>query len=411
MSKRKSILIYNSTPLFPQGGMNIVRVYNQILTLSRDHNIDFMFLETNNAGSQETYEKLSPICRRVIPIKTFNQTYFYKVLKKLILKKFLNIINYPVDYFNLSNPLTAKKIANTIKKRKYDVIISHYWQASGFFKYLPISKTTKCIDTHYIVEENLILLKKGAYNHLNEKKYGSLLRKELKLQNKWFKKADLLVVNSFLQKDLLKKVNSIKPLIVIPNGQKLNHYLNYDNTNLTKNDLKILFYGALGNQFNEKAVKRIVYNIIPMIKKKLPGIKLIIMGSGRPKWLEEEALSNKNINFLGFVKDVRPVFHQCLLSLIPLESGSGFRGRTIELLASGIPIIGTYNALASVKIEHGINGIIAESDEAIAKWTIELIKNNKLRNKISINGIDFAIKNYSLDVTFGKLSKYFQEKK
>jgi glycosyltransferase involved in cell wall biosynthesis len=133
------------------------------------------------------------------------------------------------------------------------------------------------------------------------------------------------------------------------------------------------------------------------------------MGSSPPEWLKELAEKDSAIEITGFVEDVRPVFARCFACVIPLESGSGFRGRTVELLASGVPVIGTTNALQSVQIEHGVNGFIADTDEEIIHWVVQLIEDKELRKRISNAGRTFAGNNYTLEATFGLLSNYFQK--
>jgi glycosyltransferase involved in cell wall biosynthesis len=404
----KQILIFNSGPLYPIGGMNQVRVLNQIKSLSRDHMVDFCFLYIRENHKQQTIQELGPYCRKIIPVKTITQSLFYRLLRKVLLTRLLRFWAYPLDYLSNSNVLTSRSIASRIKKDEYDVVISHYWQASGFLKFLP-ADTIKCIDTHYLVEENLEVFNNGKYSHIDSEKMGLLLKKELMLQNKMFSYADLLIVNSMVQKDILDETNLSNKSICIPNGQDLDGFFQ-NRPDRQEKDLRLLFYGALSNQFNGRAIKRILEKILPIIRQKKPGLKLVIMGSGPPDWLRKMTSHDPDIIITGFVEDVRTVFAKCFVCLIPLESGAGFRGRTVELLASGVPIIGTSNALKSVQIEHGVTGFIAESDKEIADCALKLLEDNALRQKMSQAGKVFAKNHYSLEATFSKLSNYFSEK-
>lgn len=407
MAARKQILIFNSGPLYPIGGMNQVRVINQVKSLSKNHEVDLCFLYIKDNHRHHTTEKLKPYCRKIIPVKTITQTITYRLLRKFLFNKLMHLWAYPLDFFSNSNMMTSRTIASKLKAQKYDVIISHYWQASGFLKYLP-KNTIKCIDTHYLVEENMEVFNNGKYAHIGSGKMGLLLKKELMLQNEIFSHADLLIVNSMVQKQILDKINPSNESLCIPNGQELDAYFQY-RPNRHEKELSLLFYGALSNQFNSRALKRILENILPIIRKKKPSMKLIIMGSGPPGWLKDTTSYDPDIIITGFVEDVRTVFAQCFACLIPLESGSGFRGRTVELLASGVPVIGTTNALKSVQIEHGVTGFIAETDEEIAAYAIKLIDDNVLRQEVSQAGKDFAKSHYTLEATFGRLSKYFSE--
>jgi glycosyltransferase involved in cell wall biosynthesis len=94
-----------------------------------------------------------------------------------------------------------------------------------------------------------------------------------------------------------------------------------------------------------------------------------------------------------------------------LNPGPGFRGRSVELLASGVPIIGTTNALQSVQINHGINGFVADTDDDIIHYVVRLAEDKELRKRISVAGREFVRTHYSLAATFGVLSNYLQKRK
>jgi polysaccharide biosynthesis protein PslH len=408
MGSRKNILVFNAGPIFPIYGMNQVRVYNQIMRLSKDHKVDFMFLYTEEDSKNLTQEKLSGYCNGIIPVKTLTQSVFYRGVKKVILNWVFDKIYYPLDYYSYSNAVSSRLIIKKISVYKYDVIISHYWQASGFLSNMS-SGIFKCIDTHYLVEENLDLYEKGMYKHFDNGRLEKLLAKELSLQKSCLDNADLIIVNSQKQADILSSKGYFN-VLCIPNGQDLGPFLEYQRDNHMDNKY-LLFYGALSNQFNQKALRRIIDGILPGVKKAHPDVKLIIMGSSPPEWLKEIAAIDSAIEVIGYMEDVRPIFAGCFASIIPLDSGSGFRGRAVELLASGVPIVGTTNALQSVQIQHKINGFIADTDKDIIHWLVRLADDKYLRDKISNSGRIHANKYYSLETTFGKLSEWFKEYK
>ena len=403
--KNKRILIFSGGTIFPITGMHQVRTYNQIKRLAADHEVDCLFLFTKAQQKEATVRELSKYCQSVIPLQTISQSFGFRAAKKVVLNRLFDQLAIPLDYYTLSNRFSAKTIAHIVNKGSYDIVISHYWQASGFLKYLD-KNITRCIDTHYLVEENMILHEEGQYDHLAKQNMGRLLARELKLQQQSFAQTDLLIVNSKPQEDILIKQGR-SGVIYTPNGQDLTPFLSYSKALPSTNNKDILFYGALSNQFNQKALRRILNSIWPSIHAQYTNSKLIVMGSSPPSWLQERALNDHSIEVTGFVDDVRTVFNRSWLTLIPLESAAGFRGRTVELLASGVPIIGTSNALKSVNLQHGKNAIIADTDNAIIKYTLQLIENPELRHQIAEEGKLFAQHSYSLNATFGKLSQYF----
>ncbi len=123
-----------------------------------------------------------------------------------------------------------------------------------------------------------------------------------------------------------------------------------------------------------------------------PRVKLIIAGNNPPF-----ALLNKynypDMMVTGFIEDIKPIIGKCAVMLLPLETGSGFRGRLVEVMALGVPVIGTQNGLQSVGIQDGVQGYYAESDEEIIQIAIMVINNPELRQKLSNNAENLFRKN------------------
>lgn len=404
--ERKKVLIVNAGPLYPITGMYQIRVINQIKSLSDSHEVSLLFLHNSDHERLKTSDALKPFCKEIHPFKTLGQSIPYRIIKKFILKKLFPRIGYPLDYMTHSNCFSAKKIARKVNAGNFDVVITHYWQSAGFFRFLK-KNTIKAIDTHYAVEENLDLFRQGKYAHIDNGKLGKQLHHELKLQNRFFELADLLIVNSHIQKKLIHKTFADLSILVVPNGQDLKKFLNYKKQYSQPTEKNILFYGSLSSQFNNKALRRIVDRILPEIRKEFPKTKFIALGANPPEWLRKIS-QNEDIEITGFVEDVRPYFEKSYLTLIPLESGAGFRGRTIELMAMGVPVIGTHNALDSIRMNHGEHGIIVDSDQEIITETLTLFRDEAKRNQLAQNARVFVQKNYSLDATFGKLATYLK---
>lgn len=400
--KPLKVLIFSGGALYPVNGMHQVRIINQIKALSKENDIHLCFVTTNKQAQNQTIQQLSSYCTKIIHLKTITQSLLYRILAKLFIRRFFSLLAWPHDHFVLSNPVSARQIAGTIERENYDIIISHYWQSSGFLRYLK-GKYLKGIDTHYLVEENLELYKQGKYIHIDDGNLGKLLHNEFLLQHKYFDIVDFLIVNSEHQKIILENSGFSKVVFYIPNGQSLDELICLPIPERLENHY-LLFYGSLSNQFNQRALRRIVDKIFPMIKSKDARIKLIVMGADPPEWIKRESIRNSAIIVTGYVPDIRIYLQQCFACLIPLESGSGFRGRVVELMAAGIPVVGTFNALRSIGITHGMDGFIAESDEELCHYVLQLASDDTLRINMAKASRAYAIEHFSLEGTHGQLN-------
>ena len=90
---------------------------------------------------------------------------------------------------------------------------------------------------------------------------------------------------------------------------------------------------------------------------------------------------------------------------MPLTIGAGFRGRVVEVMAMGVPVVGTHNALDSLNMTHGVHGFITNDNKEMANYVLEILKNKRLKQELTANCINFIQNNFNIEATYGKLSK------
>lgn len=396
------ILILFASNLFPIKGMYQVRVFNQIKYLSRFHKIVFANMPTDQDSIEETAHKISPYVSEYLPIKSGlrSRSRLIRGLKKLVRAARYQFSRVSREEISLNTRSINREIINILGRDTYHVVIIHYWYWGYFFRETKPG-ILKILDTHYVVEENLELFDQGYYQVASRGRLKRELLHSLGRQYEYFGLCDLVMVNSKRQAEIIRQRSPGSNVVVAENGQDLEEYINYQYATDTN---QVLFYGALSSQFNKLALERVLRSIFPGITAKIPAAKMLIVGSNPPLDIIGR-FDGQNIEVTGFVEDIRPYVAPCALMLLPLETGSGFRGRAIEVMALGVPIVGTANGLQSLGIENGEQGFIADSDEEIIARSLSLMKDGKLREEISKKAREFVAKNYSLEATFGRLNQ------
>ena len=120
---------------------------------------------------------------------------------------------------------------------------------------------------------------------------------------------------------------------------------------------------------NYFAVKRFIEKILPHVKKEIPEVKVRIVGRKPPSSIKN--MHNGYDFFVeGFVSDVRVPISKCCVMILPLELGAGFRSRIVEVMALGVPIVGTHNALDNAGLTSGKNAYISDHNEKMAEYLV-----------------------------------------
>ena len=191
--------------------------------------------------------------------------------------------------------------------------------------------------------------------------------------------------------------------MIVHTGQNLDLYKNYS---LKNSDTTILFYGGMDSSQNLYAVIRFIKDILPKVKLKIPEVRCRILGKSPPD--EVKKLHNgKDFIVEGFVTDVREPISKSSVMILPLELGAGFRSRIVEVLSLGVPVVGTHNALDNTGLIDGEHCYISDDDEVMANYLHSIMTDQKKREIMSKKCKNFAMNNFSLENTFGKLSSYY----
>lgn len=400
------ILVVNFGPVYPVRAMNQMRTHNMIQTLARDFAVDL-------AAPVNREEERNVSIKALAEVKGFfHDLGAAKPKNNLLKKRSAQLKEYLAYYLAgydreyIAYKSYQNNIINLIQKKNYSIVISNYWEGSSFFRKLDQS-VFKILDPHYAVGENWEVFRNKKLKGLSYWFEYRRLRRNAQLEKTVIKASDLLLPISRKNLEEFEKIAPEKPMVLIADGSDVELYASFP---VNPDPNTILFYGAMSSAQNINAFKRFYQDIYPALKWKLPELRLLIVGN-KPTAEIKKLHNGKDIIVTGFVDDVRPWLAQAWIKIIPLELGSGFRGRVVELMAMGIPVIGTHNALDSIGMENGIHGFISDSDEEMKKYCLELLNNHHLRQTISLKAVAFVKEHYSLNATFGKLNEYLIKKR
>lgn len=402
--KQKKILIANHTSLFPKTMANQDRVVNMIKRLAQDHLVDVAAPYRNEEELELSRKHLQPICNQFLPFLAVNPSNDHVKRKFHRLSSYFSyyVFGNPHLYYYSTRKEYSSSFARIVRATHYDIIQAEYWHMANCLA-LPDYPVLKVIDTHDVLFDKVaqtLYQKHGP-------KLPFLATRELKrykeLEIRHLKYADLLLTISSADDQLFSKLGIADQTLLVPSGQDVSYF---NALRAQPKEDVILFYGSMGGQENIDAFFRLWRSIFPLIKEKIPTAKILVVGANPPSSIRR-LVDDKKLSVTGFVDDVRPHLAAANVTLLPLEVAAGFRSRVVDVMAMGIPVIGTHKALDCLEMQNGTHGFIADSDEAMASRAITLLSNPELRAQMSDNCVRFATQRYSMDATFGALSDFY----
>ena len=202
-------------------------------------------------------------------------------------------------------------------------------------------------------------------------------------QNYLEKFGSIITVTS-KDKSIIKKLEPESKVAVIPNGVDLTKFTRRI-TN--QGGQRIAFVGNMDRAMNIDAARFLALEVFPAICDRYPEAVLELVGAKpTPEILELNELPGVIVT--GKVNNVLEYLHWATVCVIPIRQGYGLRNRTLEAMASGVPIVASDRALAEFKVDGATVPLRAMRANTLEEYIYaigRLFTEPKLREKLSEN--------------------------
>ena len=211
-----------------------------------------------------------------------------------------------------------------------------------------------------------------------------------------YRRADLiLTVTEDDKRVLLREVPGLK-IAVVPNIHVVPEDIVPRNE---RHDL--LFVGGFSHTPNVDAVLYFCREIFPVLHKRLPQMKVHIVGNAPPA--EILALASDNLIVTGYVQHLIPYLNSALVSIAPLRYGSGMKGKIGEAMAYGLPVVTTTIGAEGMDLRNGVDAMIADTPHEFVENILRLVNDPVLWESVSSNARQRVIRAWSPDAVDAEL--------
>lgn len=172
----------------------------------------------------------------------------------------------------------------------------------------------------------------------------------------------------------------------------------------------ILFVGGFVHEPNIDAVRWFVGEILPLIRSKKE-IAFYVVGSNAPK--EILAMDGRDgVCVKGFLSDeeLSKLYAGCRIAVIPLRYGAGVKGKVIEALYNGVPVVTTSIGAEGIP---GIEEVVAIQDQsnAFADKVVRLYDDLGMLAEIAKKTQVYVKEHFSMDAVWKSIEDDFRIEK
>ncbi len=285
-----------------------LRIYSLLRGLSGHHKITLIsFIDDQGADPEVLQEK--SICENIVPVPFMHQSsdgYREK----------LGILSATPRYYKETySPEMAWQIEAAVETGEYDLIIASQIDTAAYFKHF--KRVPAIFDE---VEIGLLYERFSTAKKIMQRvRHGLTWEKHRRYLARILKVYLACTVTSADERHLLKKViPDLPPVHFIPNCIE---YDEYQGIGESAQPNTLIFTGSFRYTPNYEAMEWFIQFVLPRLKERIPGIRLIITGDSAGKDVSDLPL----IEQTGYVDDIRALVASSWVSLAPLLSGGGTR--------------------------------------------------------------------------------------
>jgi len=356
------------------------RWYNIIKHLAKKHDITLFSLIKDDSENKFIPE-LKKYCKKV---KVFSRPKRPWTLRNILLSVFGP---FPLLVIRNQSLEERKAIREELAKEDYDLI-----HAETFYVMPHLGKTK--VPT-ILVEQTIW---HDVYKHYVMHEVPWFLRpfylqdvvKIIFWEKYYWGKADKLFGVSMEDREKMLKIVPKKDVGIIPNGVDTNYYRQKI---VKKLKPARVLYGVTNFEWlqNQEATQILINDVWPIIKSGFSQAKVWIVGRKIPDWVKKYAVSG-NIEVTENIPDARDAYGAATVMVAPIKGAGGTRLKILEAMAAGLPVVSTSVGVAGLNLTDGVNVMIADKPEIMAKKALELLNDQKLASKIGEAGKDHVVK-------------------
>jgi glycosyltransferase involved in cell wall biosynthesis len=286
---------------------------------------------------------------------------------------------YPFLVMIYYTPEIKKRLAEEINNGNYDLIHAETFYVMPYLpKYkLPIVLVEQTIMSrvfmHYVEEEKRWWMKPILLVDVLKIKYW---------EKYFWKYADRLVAVSEEDAVIMKRTVRNIDVRVVPNG------LGEDFSNLKPKlhyNQNILYMGNYKWMQNWEAAEVLIKKVFPLIKKQIPGCKLVISGQFPTDNLRKMAGEDVIIDELADAdhQGVVDAYQRAGLLVAPIYGPGGTRLKILAAMASMVPVVTTPLGAEGYNARDGESILIGKTPQKLARKAIKILKDRKIYGKIA----------------------------
>lgn len=155
---------------------------------------------------------------------------------------------------------------------------------------------------------------------------------------------------------------------------------------------------------NLEALRYFLSDVFPRLLQRRPSLRLHLMGSGLQRLrLQLPEAVTQQVDVHGYVPALAQAVGQCRLQVAPIRQGAGIKGKVLESMACGTPVVGTAKAFEGMPVQDGVQALHAETPEQFCDQILRAYDGEALWTSLQRAGAELVQSRYAVSVLASEL--------
>jgi glycosyltransferase involved in cell wall biosynthesis len=358
---------------FPPTSGHRLRVWMLLRALAGEgHQVTLVSL----ADSQEAQADLSPLralCCSVSLVPWVHTSYESRDYRKLAAAL---LSSRPYHVLQLASPPMIARVKELVRQRRFDLLIcDQAVMASNVPRGISLPVV---VDSVHVADELFDRYLDHMRNPLR-RLYLSIERLKMRpWEARVCSESSAVLACSDLERKSFQRLSPKAHVFTVPNVVDVREYT----PSPGGNDDTLLFTATMEWYPNQDAVEFFAFEILPELRRLRPGVRLRVAGRGGAESFRRRFSEHAEIQFTGFVPDMREEIARAAVCVLPLRIGSGTRLKILEAAAAAKPIVSTRLGAEGLDFIDRQEILLTDEPKEFARLIADLLADDSRRESL-----------------------------
>ena len=370
-----NILWLKTELLHPVDKGGKIRTYQMLKELKRDHQITYLTLDDGEAAV-DAREKATEYCHEVITIPHYTSAKFSATFYSELASNLLSPLPYAIKKYESAQ--MREQVVTLGASRRFDLIVCDFLAPAA-----NVPREVACPRVLFQHNVEAMIWKRHYEVQSNPLKQAYLRgqwRKMRAFESEACRRFDAVVTVSREDREMVVREYEAEDVYDVPTGVDVEFFKPSGDVAPEANNL--VFTGSMDWLPNEDAIRYFTEQIMPLIKQKVPGVTLTVVGRNPYPGLLELSKRDDSIVVTGRVDDVRPFMEKAAAYIVPLRIGGGTRLKIFEAMAMEKAVVSTTVGAEGLPVRNDQELILADTPEAFAGSVVRLLQDQTMARSL-----------------------------